>query len=44
MHVFVAVEVLIWIRSGAIVLLVVAHAMGYASSQKQAEDVQTPAP
>src|SRR5713101_6000422 len=43
-HVFVPVEVLIWIRSVAIVLLIVAHALRHVSSQKQTEDIQTPAP
>ncbi len=33
-HVFVPVEVLIWIRSVAIVLLIVAHAMRHVSAQK----------
>src|SRR5947209_11587358 len=44
LHVFVPVEALIWIRSIAIVLLIVAHAMRHVSSQKQAEGVQIPAP
>jgi hypothetical protein len=43
-HVFVPVEVLIWIRSVAIVLLIVAHALRHVSSQKPIEAVQTPAP
>jgi hypothetical protein len=43
-HVFVPVEALIWIRSVAIVLLIVAHAMRHVSSQKPAEGVLTPAP
>jgi hypothetical protein len=42
-HVFVPVEVLIWIRSVAIVLLIVAHAMRHVSSQKVIQDVQVPA-
>jgi hypothetical protein len=33
-HVFIPVEVLIWIRSVAIVLLIVAHAMRHVSAQK----------
>ncbi len=44
MHVFIPVEVLIWIRSVAIVLLIVAHAMRHVSSQKPAEDIQAPVP
>src|SRR5260370_4601053 len=43
-HVFVPVEVLIWIRSVAIVMLIVAHALRYVSSQKPTEAVQAPAP
>jgi hypothetical protein len=43
-HVFVPVEALIWIRSVAIVLLIVAHALRHVSSQKQTEDVLAPAP
>ena len=43
-HVFVPVEVLIWIRSVAIVLLIVAHALRHVSSQKTIENVQAPAP
>ncbi len=43
-HVFIPVEVLIWIRSVAIVLLIVAHAMRHVSSQKPATDVHAPAP
>lgn len=43
-HVFVPVEVLIWIRSVAIVLLIVAHAMRHVSSQKVIQDVGAPAP
>jgi hypothetical protein len=43
-HVFVPVEVLIWIRSVAIVLLIVAHALRHVSSQKTTEDVLAPAP
>jgi hypothetical protein len=39
-HVFVPVEWLIWIRSVAIVLLIVAHAMRHVSGQKPATDVQ----
>ncbi len=42
-HVFVPVEALIWIRSVAIVLLIVAHALRHVSSQQQSEEVQTPA-
>jgi hypothetical protein len=42
-HVFVPVEALIWIRSVAIVLLIVAHAMRHISSQKPATDVHAPA-
>ncbi len=34
MHVFIPVEVLIWIRSVAIVLLIVAHAMRHVHAQK----------
>jgi len=41
-HVFVPVEALIWIRSVAIVLLIVAHAMRHVSSQKPAEDIHAP--
>src|SRR5260221_4265314 len=41
-HVFVPVEALIWIRSVAIVLLIVAHAMRHVSSQKPTEDGQVP--
>jgi len=43
-HVFVPVEVLIWIRSVAIVLLIVAHALRHVSSQKTTEDGQVPTP
>jgi len=43
-HVFVPVEVLIWIRSVAIVLLIVAHALRHVSSQQPAKEVTTPAP
>ncbi len=43
-HVFVPVEVLIWIRSVAIVLLIVAHALRHVSSQKIQKDIQTSAP
>ncbi len=43
-HVFVPVEALIWIRSVAIVLLIVAHALRHVSSQKQTEDIQASAP
>jgi hypothetical protein len=43
-HVFVPVEALIWIRSVAIVLLIVAHAMRHVSSQNQTENIQAPAP
>ena len=43
-HVFIPVEVLIWIRSVAIVLLIVAHAMRHVSGQNRAEDVQTSVP
>ena len=42
-HVFVPVEVLIWIRSVAIVLLIVAHALRHVSSQKQTENIHAPA-
>ncbi len=42
-HVFVPVEALIWIRSVAIVLLIVAHAMRHVSSQRPATDVHAPA-
>jgi hypothetical protein len=41
-HVFVPVEALIWIRSVAIVLLIVAHAMRHVSGQKQTEDKEAP--
>jgi len=41
-HVFVPVEVLIWIRSVAIVLLIVAHAMRHVSGQKPAGDREAP--
>jgi hypothetical protein len=44
LHVFVPVEVLIWIRSVAIVLLIVAHAMRHVSSYTPAEPIQAPAP
>jgi hypothetical protein len=43
-HVFVPVEALIWIRSVASVLLIVAHALRHVSSQKIQKDVQAPAP
>jgi hypothetical protein len=43
-HVFVPVEALIWIRSVAIVLLIVAHAMRHVSSQQRIADGQTPVP
>jgi len=43
-HVFVPVEALIWIRSVAIVLLIVAHAMRHVSSRKPAEDIHAPVP
>jgi len=43
-HVFVPVEALIWIRSVAIVLLIVAHALRHVSSQKTTENVHAPAP
>ncbi len=45
-HVFVPVEVLIWIRSVAIVLLIVAHAMRHVQAQKfsAAEAGRTPQP
>src|SRR5712692_6851177 len=43
-HVFVPVEVLIWIRSVAIVLLIVAHALRHVSSQKRTEDGEAPVP
>jgi len=42
-HVFIPVEVLIWIRSVAIVLLIVAHAMRHVSGQKPAGDREAPA-
>lgn len=43
-HVFVPVEVLIWIRSIAIVLLIVAHAMRHVQIAKQPQDEPQPAP
>jgi hypothetical protein len=43
-HVFVPVEALIWIRSVAIVLLIVAHAMRHVSSQKRTADTKAPLP
>src|SRR5712692_10464519 len=43
-HVFIPVEVLIWIRSIAIVLLIVAHAMRHVSSHKKVEEIPAPAP
>ncbi len=43
-HVLVPVEALIWIRSVAIVLLIVAHAMRHVSSQKPAVDIHAPLP
>src|SRR6266571_3162508 len=43
-HVFVPVEALIWIRSVAIVLLIVAHALRHVSSQQSTKDIQTLAP
>ncbi len=43
-HVFVPVEVLIWIRSVAIVLLIVAHALRHVSVYTPVENVQVPAP
>jgi len=39
-HVFIPVEALIWIRSLAIVLLIVAHAMRHVQVQKQALSVK----
>ncbi len=42
-HVFIPVEVLIWIRSVAIVLLIVAHAMRHVSAYTPAKNVQSPA-
>ncbi len=39
-HVFVPVEALIWMRSVAIVLLIVAHDLWHNSSQKLQENVQ----
>jgi len=43
-HVFIPVEALIWIRSVAIVLLIVAHALRHVSSQKVTEEGTTPSP
>jgi hypothetical protein len=43
-HVLVPVEALIWIRSVAIVLLIVAHAMRHVSGQKRTEDTEAPLP
>jgi len=43
-HVFVPVEALIWIRSVAIVLLIVAHALRHVSSQNCAKEGQAPLP
>ena len=43
-HVFVPVEALIWIRSVAIVLLIVAHALRHVSSQNRAKEGQAPLP
>jgi hypothetical protein len=43
LHVFVPVEVLIWIRSIAIVLLIVAHAMRHVHFAKAAEPQMQPA-
>ena len=40
-HVFVPVELLIWIRSVAIVLLIVAHAMRHVQIEKPKEPAQT---
>jgi len=42
-HMFVPVEVLIWIRSVAIVLLIVAHALRHVSLYSPATNVQSPA-
>jgi hypothetical protein len=41
-HVFIPVEVLIWIRSVAIVLLIVAHALRHVSNQKRTEGGEAP--
>src|SRR6266478_673415 len=41
-HVFVPVEVLIWIRSFAIVLLIVAHAMRHVQLEQKAESEGLP--
>jgi hypothetical protein len=43
-HVFVPVEALIWIRSVAIVLLIVAHALRHVSSYAPAASIQPPKP
>jgi hypothetical protein len=40
-HVFVPVELLIWVRSVAIVLLIVAHAMRHATTGKSAQPVRS---
>src|SRR5260221_4788204 len=42
-HVFVPVEALIWIRSLAIVLLIVAHAMRHVQMRKTEEELPAPA-
>src|SRR5215467_5819818 len=43
-HVFVPVEALIWVRSVAIVLLIVAHAMRHVGKQTKAPAPVAPAP
>lgn len=43
-HVFVPVEALIWIRSIAIVLLIVAHALRHTTIAKQQEPIQVQQP
>lgn len=43
-HVFVPVEALIWIRSVAIVLLIVAHALRHTTTAKQQEPTQVQQP
>jgi hypothetical protein len=44
LHVFIPVEALIWIRSLAIVLLIVAHALRHVQVEKPATPITQPAP
>lgn len=43
-HVFVSVEVLTWIRSISVVLIIVAHAMRHVQIAKKPQDEKQPAP